>query len=110
MDIAVTIAIIAAVVIIAIATVWVVSSGKSRDLIRRQQLEIEEKNSELASIRASLEALRGELGQRDLALAKAEEAAKSAEMLRENDEERHKQAVEELKDNYDKSLAKLEEA
>ena len=110
MDIAVTIAIIAAVVIIAIATVWVVSSGKSRDLIRRQQLEIEEKNSELASIRASLEALRGELGQRDLALAKAEEAAKSAEMLRENDEERHRQAVEELKDNYNKSLAKLEEA
>ena len=78
MDIAVTIAIIAAVVIIAIATVWVVSSGKSRDLVRRQQLEIEEKNSELASLRTSIEALRGELGQRDLALAKAEEAAKSA--------------------------------
>ena len=97
MDIAVTIAIIAAVVIIAIATVWVVSSGKSRDLIRRQQLEIEEKNSELASLRASLEALRGELGQRDLALAKAEEAAKAAERLREDGEERHRQAVEELK-------------
>ena len=75
MDIAVTIAIIAAVVIIAIAAVWVVSSGKSRDLIRRQQLEIEEKNSELASLRTSVEELRGELGQRDLALAKAEEAA-----------------------------------
>ena len=110
MDIAVTIAIIAAVVIIAIATVWVVSSGKSRDLIRRQQLEIEEKNSELASLRASVEELRGELGQRDRDLAKAEEAAKSAERLRENDEERHRQAVEELKDNYNKSLAKLEEA
>ena len=110
MDIAVTIAIIAAVVIIAIATVWVVSSGKSRDLIRRQQLEIEEKNSELASLRASVEELRGELGQRDLALAKAEEAAKSAERLREDGEERHRQAVEELKENYNKSLAKLEEA
>ncbi|MCI6328199.1 MAG: DNA recombination protein RmuC, partial [Bacteroidales bacterium] len=110
MDIAVTIAIIAAVVIIAIATVWVVSSGKSRDLIRRQQLEIEEKNSKLASLRASVEELRGELGQRDRDLAKAEEAAKSAERLRENDEERHRQAVEELKDNYNKSLAKLEEA
>ena len=47
MDIAVTIVIIAAVVIIAIAAVWVVSSGKSRDLVRRLQLEIEEKNSEL---------------------------------------------------------------
>ena len=78
MDVAVTIAIIAAVVIIAIAAVWVVSSGKSRDLIRRQQLEIDEKNSELDSLRGSLEALRGELGQRDLALAKAVEAAKSA--------------------------------
>ena len=110
MDIAVTIAIIAAVVIIAIATVWVVSSGKSRDLVRRQQLEIEEKNSELAYLRASVEELRGELGQRDRDLAKAEEAAKSAERLRENDEERHRQAVEELKDNYNKSLAKLEEA
>ena len=105
MDIAVTIAIIAAVVIIAIATVWVVSSGKSRDLVRRQQLEIEEKNSELASLRASVEELRGELGQRNLALAKAEEAAKSAERLRENDEERYRQAVEELKENYNKSLA-----
>ena len=90
MDIAVTIAIIAAVVIIAIATVWVVSSGKSRDLVRRQQLEIEEKNSELASLRVSVEALRGELGQRDRDLAKAEEAAKSAERLREDGEERHR--------------------
>ena len=110
MDIAVTIAIIAAVVIIAIATVWVVSSGKSRDLVRRQQLEIEEKNSELASLRVSVEALRGELGQRDRDLAKAEEAAKSAERLREDGEERHRQALKELKDNYDKSLEKLEEA
>ena len=40
MDIAVTIAIIAAVVIIAIAAVWVVSSGKCRDLVRGQQVEI----------------------------------------------------------------------
>ena len=110
MDIAVTIAIIAAVVIIAIAAVWVVSSGKSRDLVRRQQLEIDEKNSELASLRASVEELREELGQRDLALAKAEETAKSAERLREDGEERHRQALKELKDNYDKSLAKLEEA
>ena len=107
MDIAVAIVIIAAVVIIAIATVWVVSSGKSRDLIRRQQLEIDEKNSELASLRASLEALKGELGQRDLSLAKAEEAAKSAERLREDGEERHIQALKELKDNYAKSLARL---
>ena len=110
MDIAVTIAIIAAVVIIAIAAVWVVSSGKSRGLVRRQQLEIDEKNSELASLRASVEELRGELGQRDRDLAKAEEAAKPAERLREDGEERHRQAVEELKDNYNKSLAKLEEA
>ena len=40
MDVAVTIVIIAAVGIIVIAAVWVVSSGKFRDLIRRQQLEI----------------------------------------------------------------------
>ena len=70
MDIAVTIAIIAAVVIIAIAAVWVVSSGKSRDLIRRQQLEIDEKNSELDSLRASVEGLKENLAQRDRDLAR----------------------------------------
>ena len=59
MDIAVTIAIIAAVVIIAIAAVWVVSSGKSRDLIRRQQPQMDEKNGRLAPLAPWGEELRG---------------------------------------------------
>ena len=56
MDITVTIAIIAAVVIIAIVIVLVVTSGKVRmaDLIARHNAEIEAKNSELDSLRASV--------------------------------------------------------
>ncbi|MGM9766835.1 MAG: DNA recombination protein RmuC [Candidatus Cryptobacteroides sp.] len=98
MDITVTIAIIAAIVISAIVVVWVVSSGKAgmADRIARQDAEIEE--------------LKENLAQRDRDLARAEEAVKYSDQLRKNEEERHKLAVAELKENYGKALAGLEEA
>ena len=112
MDITVTIAIIAAVVIIAIVIVLVVTSGKVRmaDLIARHNAEIEAKNSELDSLRASVEGLKENLAQRDRDLARAEEAVKYSDQLRKNEEERHEQAVAELKENYAKALTALEEA
>ncbi|MGN1233617.1 MAG: DNA recombination protein RmuC [Candidatus Cryptobacteroides sp.] len=112
MDITVSIAIIAAVVIIAIVVIWVVSSGKARmaDRIARQNAEIEEKESELVSLRATVEGLKESLAQRDRDLAKAEAAVNYADELRKNDEKRHEQAVAELKENYAKALAGLEEA
>ena len=112
MDITVTIAIIAAVVIIAIVIVLVVTSGKVRmaDLIARHNAEIEAKNSELDSLRASVEGLKESLAQRDRDLARAEEAVKYSDQLRKNEEKRHEQAVAELKENYGKALAGLEEA
>ena len=89
-----TIAIIAAVIIIAIVIAWILSASKAKAAFQR---EISRKETEVKE-------LTGKVAERDADLIRKEADIRTAEALRDSEREQHEKALAELKAGQEKAI------
>ena len=94
MNATITIAIIAAVIIIAIVIAWILSASKAKAAF---QSEIGRKETEVKE-------LTGKVAERDADLIRKEADIRTAEALRDSEREQHEKALAELKAGQEKAL------
>lgn len=94
MNATITIAIIAAVIIIAIVIAWILSASKAKAAF---QSEIGRKETEVKE-------LTGKVAERDADLIRKEADIRTAEALRDNEREQHEKALAELKAGQEKAI------
>lgn len=94
MNATITIAIIAAVIIIAIVIAWILSASKAKAAFQR---EIGRKETEVKE-------LTGKVAERDADLIRKEADIRTAEALRDSEREQHEKALAELKAGQEKAI------
>ena len=94
MNATITIAIIAAVIIIAIVIAWILSASKAKAAF---QSEISRKETEVKE-------LTGKVAERDADLIRKEADIRTAEALRDSEREQHEKALAELKAGQEKAI------
>ena len=94
MNATITIAIIAAVIIIAIVIAWILSASKAKAAFQR---EISRKETEVKE-------LTGKVAERDADLIRKEADIRTAEALRDSEREQHEKALAELKAGQEKAI------
>lgn len=104
MNATITIAIIAAVIIIAIVVAWILTSNKARAAFRN---ELKLKAEELGRKETEVRTLAGQVAERDADLIRKEADVRTAEALRESERKQHEQAMAEIKASQEKALAEL---
>ena len=98
MNATITIAIIAAVIIIAIVIAWILTSNKAKAAFKAEELGRKE---------TEVRALAGQVAERDADLIRKEADVRTAEALRESERKQHEQAMAEIKASQEKALAEL---
>ena len=104
MNATITIAIIAAVIIIAIAVAWILTSNKARATF---QNELNLKAEELGRKETEVRTLTGLVAERDANLIRKDADVRTAEALRESERKQHEQAMAEIKASHEKALSEL---
>ena len=94
MNATITIAIIAAVIIIAIVIAWILSASKAKAAFQR---EISRKETEVKE-------LTGKVAERDADLIRKEADIRTAEALRDSEREQHEKALAELRAGQEKAI------
>ena len=104
MNATITIAIIAAVIIIAIVVAWILTSNKAKAAFKK---ELNMKVEELGRKETEVRTLAGQVAERDADLIRKEADVRTAEALRESERKQHEQAMAEIKASQEKALAEL---
>ncbi len=104
MNATITIAIIAAVIIIAIIVAWILTSNKAKAAFKN---ELNMKVEELGRKETEVRTLAGQVAERDADLIRKEADVRTAEALRESERKQHEQAMAEIKASQEKALAEL---
>ena len=104
MNATITIAIIAAVIIIAIVVAWILTSNKAKAAFKN---ELNMKVEELGRKETEVRTLAGQVAERDADLIRKEADVRTAEALRESERKQHEQAMAEIKASQEKALAEL---
>lgn len=97
MNVTITIAIIAAVIIIAIVIAWTLTSNKAKAAFKD---EIDRKEKEVRT-------LADQIAERNEALIRKEADVRTAETLRDSERKQHERVIEEIKASHEKALSDI---
>lgn len=97
MNATITIAIIAAVIIVAIVIAWILTANKAKAAFK----------DELGRKEAEIGTLTGQVAERDADLIRREADVRMAEALRDSERKQHEQALAEVKASHEKALSDL---
>lgn len=97
MNVSITIAIIAAIIIIATVIAWILTANKAKAAFKD---ELDRKEKEVRT-------LADQIAERNEALIRKEADVRTAEALRESERKQHEQAIEEIKNSHEKALSDL---
>ena len=97
MNVSITIAIIAAVIIIAIVITWILTANKAKAAFK----------DELGRKETEVRTLTDQIAERNADLIRKEADVRTAEALRESERKQHEQAIEEIRNSHEKVLSDL---